>query len=266
MLLRASPIRIKRMRRVAPALVALGALLLIAAVTAGSLQSTREQHERASYLQQVFFHYPTVVPLDLPFLTKGRKSQAYATGQTVLAFASSFQPYEPLFVRLYHRTQGLLDAYAMRADVLGQVVLARPLNMFSDGADFTPTGGLWFLVESLSGQEQAFSFRLEPGPLPATPPTKGVYPPAAVPGSVVVLWCSGQEVGKAAQLNGTLEGENLNTRAMRLSLYPVAPDGLLLASLVISLDDPTGLWTLHLGSCEYQLPVNSLLHNTRSKS
>jgi hypothetical protein len=30
------------------------------------------------------------------------------------------------------------------------------------------------------------------------------------------------------------------------------------------MDDPTGLWTLRLGSCEYRLPVSSLLHTTRS--
>jgi hypothetical protein len=254
------------MRRITLLLIALGALLLIAAVAAGSLQNAREEQERAGYLQQVFFHNPSVALSDLPFLVSSQHRQVYAPGQTVLAFAGGFQPYEPLFVRLYHRTHGRLDSYATRADVLGQVVLARPLNPFSDGEDFTPTGGLWFQVESLSGQEQAFSFRLESGPAAETIPTKGVYPAAAVPGSVVVLWCSGQNVGVTPQLNGTLEGESLNTPAMRLTIYPVASDGVLPASLVISLDDPTGLWQLHLGSCELQLPVNSLLHNTRNDS
>ena len=209
---------------------------------------------------------PTLVPSVLPFLTKDHTGLVYAPGQTVLAFASGFQPYEALFIRLYHRTQGLLDADASRADALGQVVLARPLGMLSDKENYIPTGGLWFQVESLSGQDQVFPFRLEPGPAVETTPTKGVYPLVAVPGSVVVLWCNGQEVGKTPGVDGSVDGKSLDTRAMRLTIYPISSDGLLLASLAVSLDDPTGLWTLYLGSCEYRLPVNSLLHNTRSNS
>jgi hypothetical protein len=254
------------MRRLALALVALGALLLTAAVAANSLQSAREEQERTSYLKQVFFRNSMVLSPDLPFLAKEQRALVYAPGQTALAFANGFQSYEPLFVRLYHRTRGLINAYTTRADALGQVITAHPLSMLTDMENFTPSGSLWFQVESLSGQVQVFPFRLKPDPAAETPPIKGIYPTTAVPGSSMVLWCSGQEVGKTVQVNGTVDGKSLNTRAIRLTIYPVATDGLLLASLVISTGDPIGLWILQLGSCEFRFPVNSLLHNTRSMS
>jgi len=243
------------LRCLAWALIGLGVLLLSGAVVLAYWRSAAAAQGRAGYLAQVFFPFPSEPLADLPFLTGGRQGLVYAPGQTVLAFASGFKPHEPLFVRLYHRTHGLLDAYATRADARGQIVLARPLSTLDDEEDFSPPGGLWFQVEALSGMEQEYAFRLDPGPAEDAPPTKGVYPPSAVPGSVVVLWCSGMPVGETPQVQASVDGEPLRPQSLRLKLYPVSSDGLLLAALTISLDDPTGQWTIFLDSCQFRFPV-----------
>ena len=251
------------MRCLALALIASGALLLITAIALSLLQNVRAKQERADYLKQVMLHIPSDL-IDLPFLTRDHLDLVYTSGQTALAFAAGFQPHEPLFVRLYHRTRGLLDAYQTRADVGGQIVLAQPLSTFSDGKDYTSPGGLRFQVESLSGYEQEFPFRLVTYLARDIPPTKGVYPSSAVPGSLVVLWCNGQPVGEAPIVSGSVDGKARHLQSAHLTLYPVTSDGLLLATLMIALDDPTGQWTIYLGSCEFQFTVAFPINQIRS--
>jgi hypothetical protein len=253
----------KRMRRLALALIVTGALLLITAIALSLLQNVRAKQVRADYLKQVILHIPSDL-IDPPFLTRDHLDLVYTSGQTALAFAAGFRPYEPLFVRLYHRTQGLLDAYQTLADVGGQAVLARPLNPFPDREDFTSPGSLWFQVESLFGQEQEFRFHLVTYQAKDIPPTKGVYPSSVVPGSLVILWCSGQRVGEAPIMSGSVDGKARHLQSAHMTLYPVASDGLLLATLMIALDDPTGQWTIYLGSCEFKFTVASPINQTRS--
>ena len=261
MLLRSSPLRARRLRRLAQALIALGLLALATTVGLAYSRSAVAAQERADQLRRVA-GILSIDPIpDPPFLTGSRQDLVYAPGQTVLVFAAGFKPHEPLFVRLYHRTSGLLDAYQDRADVRGQVVLARPLSPFSEGKDFTPAGRLVFQVEALSGTTREYAFRLEPGPAGKLPATRGVYPPVAVPGSVVVLWCSGRPVGEAPLVSASVDGEPIGARSLRLKLYPVASDGLLLATLTISLDDPTGDWTVFLGACQFNIPVRATLRD-----
>ena len=254
-LLRHSSLHTQRTRRWALLLIVTGVILLAVSGSLHALQGMWTEQERAAYFEQVWLQTPVQAGLDLPFLTENQGG-VYAPGQTAVAFVSGFQPHEALFVRLYHRMNGMLEAYQSRADVLGQVVLSRSLSGLPGEQGYTPTGSLWFEVIGLSGMEQVYPFRLkmdeDEG---ATPPTKGVYPESAVQGSVVLLWCSGQKPGEAPVVTASVDGKPLRPQSLRLKHYPVASDGLLLASLTISLDDPTGEWAVYLNACKFSFSV-----------
>ena len=248
MLLRGSVVHRKRARWLAIVLIAAGVLLLAVSGSLHALRGVWAEQQRATYLEHIWLQAPVQAELDLPFLTENQ-ARVYTPGQTAVAFVSGFQPHEALFVRLHHRTKGLLEAYQSRADVLGQVVLSRPLGD-------TPKGSLWFEVIGLSGMEQVYPFRLEVDEDQDTiPPTKGIYPESAVQGSVVLLWCSGQKPGEAPVVTASVDGKPLRPQSLRLKHYPVASDGLLLASLTISLDDPTGEWAVYLNACKFSFSV-----------
>ncbi len=247
-MLRGSVVYRKRARWLAIVLIAAGVLLLAVSGSLHALRGVWAEQERAAYFDHIWLQMPVQPELDLPFLTENQ-ARVYAPGQTAVAFVSGFQPHEPLFVRLYHRTGGLLEAYQSRADVLGQVVLSHPL-------EDTPSGSLWFEVIGLSGMEQVYPFRLEKGEDDdATLPTKGIYPASFVQGSVLLLWCSGQKTGEAPVVTASFDGKPLRPQSLRLKLYPVASDGLLLAALTISLDDPTGEWAVYLNACKFSFSV-----------
>ena len=255
MLLRGSCLHRQRMRRWAIVLIVAGIIFLAASGSLHALQGIWAEQQRAAYLEHIWLQTPVQLSLDLPFLTENQ-ARVYAPGQTAVAFVSGFQPHEALFVRLYHRTQGLLEAYQSRADVLGQVVLSRSLSGLPGEQGYTPTGSLWFEVIGLSGLEQVYPFRLEVDEDEgATLPTKGVYPESAVPGSVVLLWCSGQTSGEASVVTASVDDKPLRPQSLRLKPYPVASDGLLLAALTISLDDPTGEWVVYLNACKFSFSV-----------
>ena len=235
------------MRQWALLLIVAGVILL---VTSGSLHALRgvwAEQERAAYFDHIWLQTPAEAAPDLPFLTENQ-ARVYTPGQTAVAFVSGFQPHEALFVRLYHRMGGMLEAYQSRADVLGQVVLSRPLGD-------TPKGSLWFEVIGLSLMEKVYPFRLELDEDDLPLPAKGIYPASAVQGSVVLLWCSGQKPGEAPVVTASFDGKPLRPQSLRLKLYPVASDGLLLASLTISLDDPTGEWVVYLNACKFSFSV-----------
>lgn len=247
MLLRGSVVYRKRARWLAIVLIAAGVLLLAVSGSLHALRGVWVEQQQAAYFDHIWLQMPVQPELDLPFLTENQ-ARVYTPGQTVVAFVSGFQPHEALFVRLYHRMGGLLEVYQSRADVLGQVVLSRPLGD-------TPKGSLWFEVIGLSGMEQVYPFRLEADDDEALVPTKGVYPASVVQGSVVLLWCSGQEPGEAPVVTAAFDGKPLRPQSLRLKLYPISSDGLLLASLTISLDDPTGEWTVFINACKFSLLV-----------
>jgi len=235
----------------------LGVLILVSAIALGYGQRVQAAREREDYLQRVFFNPFGAPDLAPPFLNARSGEIVYAPGQTALAFAEGFQPHEPLFVRLYSRTRGLLDAYHTRADVRGQLAAARPLSLEEDSPIYTPAGGLWFQFEALSGYEQVFRFRLEMSQMPEATATKGVYPPAAVPGTLMAFWCSGLNPGDDAIVKITVDGDPF--RSGRIKTYPVGPDGLLLGTLVVSVDDPTGEWRVVANHCQLDFPVRSTL-------
>ena len=247
MLLRGSIVHRKRARWLAIVLIVAGVLLLAVSGSLHALRGVWAEQQRATYLEHIWLQAPVQAELDLPFLTENQ-ARVYTPSQTAVPFVSGFQPHEALFVRLYHRTQGLLEAYQSRADVLGQVVLSRPLGD-------TPKGSLWFEVIGLSGMEQVYPFRLEVDDDEAPRPTKGAYPASAAQGSVVLLWCSGQTPGEAPVVTASVDDKPLRPQSLRLKLYPVASDGLLLASLTVSLDDPTGEWQIFLNACKFSLLV-----------
>lgn len=249
-----------RMRRLGLLLASLGTLVLIAVAARAYWQAAQAQQARQEYLEKIFLPRQGEPAFEPPFLTGSRQNRVYTTGQTALAFASGFQPDEPVFARLYHRMHGLLSAELLQADTLGQVVLARPLSERTKREDFTPTGTLWFQAESLSGVEQEFAFRLEPGGA-ADPelPTKGVYPTIAVPGSTVMLWCSGQKIDQMPGVDFMADERSIPTRDLGLTIYPVTGGGLLLAKLILSTGDPTGDWTAYLGTCNLQFSVRNLI-------
>jgi hypothetical protein len=197
--------------------------------------------------------------MTLPFLHAQGIEIIYAPGQTALAFAEGFQPHEPLFVRLYSRTHGLLDAYQTRAAVRGQFAAARPLSLEEDNDNYTPPGGLWFQIEALSGGEQVFHFRLEKGQMPEAAETKGVYPAVTVPGTVVAFWCSGLHPGDDVIVKAAVDGQEFRPGRIQIEAYPVGPDGLLLGTLVVSLDDPTGEWRVFANHCQLDFSVRSSL-------
>jgi hypothetical protein len=197
--------------------------------------------------------------MTLPFLHAQGIEIIYAPGQTALTFAEGFQPHEPLFVRLYSRTRGLLDAYQTRADMRGQFATARPLSLEEGNENYTPPGELWFQIEALSGFEQVFHFRLDKGRTPGTVETKGVYPPVAVPGTVVAFWCSGLLPGDDIIVKAAVDGQEFRAGRIQIQAYPVGPDGLLLGTLVVSLDDPTGEWRIFANHCQLNFPVRSTL-------
>ena len=259
MLLPSSPVHATRLRRLALCLALLGVLLLVVALGLRAWQRFQAQRQFLEFMQRVFQHAPVEASSELPFLTWGSQGRVYAPGQTALAFVEGFQPHEALFVRLYHRTQGLLEAAQTRADQRGQLAAARSLSLDGDGANFTPPGSLWFQVEGLNGKSQEYSFRLEPGPAKQTPPGKGVYPASAAPDSLVVLWCSGNKPGVEPMADVQVDGESVRPEALHLAIYPTAPDGLLLARLSISLNDPTGQWTVFLGACELHFTVGQAI-------
>ena len=257
-LLRSSLISHRRQRRLALALVGLGLLLVAAAVALGYRDSVLAAAAQERHVQSVFLH--TAPEFEPPFLTAERQGLVYAPGQTVLAFAEGFQPHETLFVRLYSLTQGLVDSYQTLADLNGQVVAARPLSLEKDAETYTPPGALWFQVEGLSGKEQLYRFRLEPGQALEPAAVKGVYPTAAVPGSVVAFWCSGLQPGAPVVVKTSVDGQTLRPGAVKITTYPVSSDSLLLGTLVVSLDDPTGEWELFVEHCRFHIPVRSRLH------
>jgi len=249
-----------RMRRLGLLLITLGALVLVAVAGRAYLQAEQARQARQEYLAKLFLPRAGEPVFEPPFLTGSRQDQVYTAGQTALAFASGFQPDEPVFARLYHGMHGLLAAELLQADALGQVVLVHPLSERTRREDFTPTGALWFQAESLSGIKQEFAFRLEPGAAAdQMPPTKGVYPAIAVPGSTVMLWCSGQKVGQAPGVDFMVDGRSIPTRDLDLTVYPITGDGLLLAKLTLSNSDPTGDWTAYLGTCSLQFSVRNLI-------
>jgi len=260
MLLRFSPIHTRRLRRIALAMTALGVLILVSAIALGYGQRVQAAQERENYLKRVFFNPFGTPDLAPPFLNAHSGEIVYAPGQTALAFAEGFQPHEPLFVRLYSRTHGLLDAYPTQADGRGQIIVARPLDIDGDSELNTPPGGLWFQVEALSGREQVFRFRLDKGQMPTAAETKGVYPPAAVPGTVVAFWCSGLLPGEDLGVKVAVDGQEFRPGRIKIESYPVGPDGLLLGTLVVSLDDPTGEWRVVANHCQIDLPVRSTLN------
>jgi len=258
--LRSSPIHHRRQRWLALALISMGLLLLATAIALGYWQSLQATRAREDYLQRVFFNPFGELVLSQPFLTGGNAEIVYAPGQTALAFAEGFQPHEPLFVRLYSRTRGLLGAYQTRADMRGQFAAARPLSLEEDSEMYTPPGGLWFQVEALSGREQVFRFRLEKSLMSAAAETKGVYPTVAVPGTVVAFWCSGLHPGDDLTVKVTVDGQEFRAGHIKIETYPVGPDGLLLGTLVVSLDDPTGEWRLFAKHCQLDFSVRSTLN------
>ena len=260
MLLRSSPIHFYRLRRIALALIALGVLILASAIALGYWQRAQVARAQEDYLQRVFFNPHRQPEVVLPFLNAQSGEVVYAPGQTALAFAEGFQPHEPIFVRLYSRTRGLLNAYQTRADVRGQFAAARPLSLEEDGEMYTPPGGLWFQVEALSGREQVFRFRLEKGQMPETAETKGVYPPVAVPGTVVAFWCSGLHPGDDVTIKAAVDGQEFRSGRIKIETFPVGPDGLLLGTLVVSLDDPIGEWRVFANHCQLNFSVRSTLN------
>jgi len=260
MLLRSSPVHTRRLRRLALAMIALGVLLLATAIALGYWQRVQAAQEREDYLQRVFFNPYRQPEVILPFLNVRSGEIVYAPGQTALAFAEGFQPHEPIFVRLYSRSRGLLNAYQTRADVRGQFVAARPLSLEEDSETYTPPGGLWFQVEALSGREQVFRFRLEKSQMPEAAETKGVYPPVAVPGTVVAFWCSGLLPDEDLSVKVAVDGQEFRAGRIKIETFPVGPDGLLLGTLVVSLDDPTGEWRVFANHCQLDFPVRSTLN------
>ncbi|MEW5869145.1 MAG: hypothetical protein AB1894_07720 [Chloroflexota bacterium] len=259
MLLRASPIHNRRLQRIALALIGLGVLILAAAIALGCWRNVQAARAQEDYLQRVFLAVQGKPEQPPPFLTAGRQGMVYAPGQTALAFVEGFLPHEPLFVRLYSRTQGLLDAYQARADVRGQFAAARTLNLDKDSEIYTPPGGLWFQVEALSGSEQVFRFRLESDHQPEAAVTKGVYPPVTSPGTVVAFWCSRLLPDEVPSVIVAVDGQALRPGRIQIETYPIGPDGLLLGTLVVSLDDPTGEWRVFANHCQLDFPVRSTL-------
>jgi len=257
MLLRSSPIHTRRLRRIALAMTALGVLILVSAIVLGYGQRVQAARAHEEYLQRVFFNPHRQPEVVLPFLNARSGEIVYAPGQTALAFAEGFQPHEPIFVRLYSRTRGLLDAYPAQADGRGQIIVARPLEIDKDSELYIPPGGLWFQFEALSGREQVFRFRLEKGQMPEATATKGVYPQLAVPGMLMAFWCSGLLPGDDAIVKITVDGDPF--RSGRIKTYPVGPNGLLLGTLVVSVDDPTGEWRVVANHCQLEFPVRSTL-------
>lgn len=260
MLLRSSPIHTRRLRWIALALIALGALILASAIGLGYWQRIQAAREREDFLRRMIFNPHRQPEVVLPFLNAQSGEIVYVPGQTALAFAEGFQPHEPIFVRLYSRTRGLLDAYQTRADVRGQFAAARPLSLEEDNENYTPPGGLWFQVEALSGHKQVFRFRLDKGRMPGTAETKGVYPPVAVPGTVVAFWCSGLHPGDDVIVKAAVDGQEFRPGRIKIETFPVGPDGLLLGTLVVSLDDPTGEWRVFANHCQLDFPVRSTLN------
>jgi len=259
MLLRSSPVHTRRLRRLALAMIALGVLILASAIGLGYWQRVQAARAQEEYLQRIFFNPHRQPEVVLPFLNVHSGEIVYAPGQTALAFAEGFQPHEPLFVRLYSRSRGLLDAYQTRTDVRGQFAAARPLSLDEDSDLYTPAGGLWFQFDALSGREQTFYFRLEKGQMPTAAETKGVYPPVAVPGTVVAFWCSGLLPGEDLSVKVAVDGQKFRAGRIKIETFPVGPDGLLLGTLVVSLDDPTGEWRVFANHCQLDFPVRSTL-------
>jgi len=258
MLLRFSPIHTRRLRRIALAMTALGVLILVSAIVLGYGQRVQAARAQEEYLQRVSFNPFGAPDLAPPFLNARSGEIVYTPGQTALAFAEGFQPHEPLFVRLYSRTRGLLDAYPAQADGRGQSIVARPLETDENSELYTPPGGLWFQFEALSGYEQVFRFRLEMSQMPEATATKGVYPSVVVPGTLIAFWCSGLHPGDDAIVKITVDGDPF--RSGRIKTYPVSPDGLLLGTLMVSLDDPTGEWRVVANHCQLDFPVRSTLN------
>lgn len=259
-LLKSSPIHTHRLRRLALALLALGLLILAGVFAFDGWQNAQAARAREDYHQRIFFNpHPDVQPPP-PFLTAGSTEIVYAPGQTVLALAEGFQPHEALFVRLYSRMHGLLDAFQTRADVRGQFIVARPLSLDKDTEMYTPPGGLWFQVEALSGRQQVFHFRLEKGRTLDAAEAKGIYPPVAVPGSVVAFWCGGFQPDETLAVKAAVDGREFRPGRIAIETYPVASDGLLLGTLVVSLDDPTGEWHIFANHCQLDFSVRSTLN------
>lgn len=259
MLLRSSSIHTLRIRRLTLGLVCLGVSLLAAMPGLNAWKDAQSEREREALRQQSFLRTAVDIPAEPPFLTGNSSERVYAPGQTALAFAAGFQPHEALFIRLYHRTRGLIEAYVSRADERGQFAAAHPLSLEVDGTGFTPPGRLWFQVEGLNGLSQEYPFRLESSPARDAPPGKGVYPSTAVPGSSVVLWCSGNPPGEVPMSDVKVDNRSIHLDGLRFTIYPTAPDGLLLARLLISHNDPTGNWTVFLGTCELHFSVSQLV-------
>lgn len=265
MLMSSSPIYNRRLRRLGLASIALGLLLIAAAFGLQYWTTVQSTQARQEELQQVAFNPLKSHELNPPFMTAADAETVYAPGQTALAFAQNFKPHEPIFVRLYSRTQGLIAAYQTRADVRGQYAAARSLSPESDNENYTPVGGLWFQIEALSGVEQVFRFRLKPGHVSEPVATKGVYPATTIPGTVVAFWCSGMQTGDDPSLRIFADGQEFRDRRVKINTYPITSDGLLLGTVVVSMDDPTGEWSLYVNHCLLSFTVQSSLNHDLQK-
>jgi len=256
-LLRSSSIHTKRLRRAATALISLGLLILVALIAISYWRQAQAARAQEDYLQRIFFNPLVSEKIDLPFLVASGAQFTYGPGQTAVAFAEGFQPHEPVFVRLYSRTRGLLRAYQAIADLRGQLLAASPLSTVDDSQEYTPPGGLWFEMEALSGREQVFRFRLDTGKIMETAVSKGVYPPSAVPGTIVAFWCSGFQPTELVTVEVLVDGQELSPEQFETQTYPATTDGLLLGMLAISPNSPAGEWQLHANHCQLTFPVHS---------
>ncbi len=257
MLLRSSSIHTRRLRRLALTLISLGLLILAAVIAISYWRQVQATRAREDYLQRIFFNPPGSEKIDPPFLVANGAQFTYGPGQTAVAFAEGFQPHEPVFVRLYSRTRGLLRAYQAIADLRGQLLAASPLSTVDDSQEYTPPGGLWFEMEALSGREQVFRFRLDTGKIMETAASKGVYPPRAVPGTILAFWCSGFQPTELVTVEVLVDGQELSPEQFKTQTYPTTTDGLLLGMLAISPNSPAGEWQLHANHCQLTFPVHS---------
>lgn len=256
-LLRSSSTHTRRLRRLALVLISLGLLILAAVIAASYWRQDQAARAQEDYLQSIFFNPSGSEKIDLPFLVASGTQFTYGPGQTAVAFADGFQPHEPVFVRLYSSTRGLLRAYQAITDLRGQLLAASPLSTVDDSQEYTPPGGLWFELEALSGREQVFRFRLDTAKIMETAVSKGVYPSSAVPGTIVAFWCSGFQPAELVTVEVSVDNRELSPERFTAHTYPATTDGLLLGMLAISPNSPVGEWQLHVNHCQLSFPVHS---------
>jgi hypothetical protein len=77
---------------------------------------------------------------------------------------------------------------------------------------------------------------------------------------VVAFWCSGLQPGDGLVVKVVVDGSEYRLGQEQVTTYPSSSDGLLLGTLMVSLNDPTGEWRLFANHCQLDFPVRSTLN------